>query len=394
MAVSNKLSLGIIFASATLTVMAGSIIAPALNLMRDGLRVAPSSVGLIITTHGLFMALFSPLMGSIIDRKGVRRTYIAALFLYGLAGGAGLLIDSFWVLLVSRACLGIGLAGVFSGINVLILNMYDGIERDRVMGWRGSAQSMGGIIWPLIGGALGTVSWRLPFAVYMVAIPIGLLAIAAVPEPIIQHRDGPDSQSGMSVWTIFRKTPVLLIIYGLMFFTNLLLYALVIFLPQLLEGFGISSTFRISQFITTMTAAGGVTAFVYGKIRSRFSYHVIATMAVALWILAFAIISQASGSGIIAISVALFGVSQGLILPTVMVWVGAVVPPAFRGRFSAYLGTSGYIGQFLSPIVFAPVFMLLNFKGVFLTSAGVGAVWFVLLLVLMGRVGDQQRPSK
>jgi MFS family permease len=394
MAVSKKLSLGIIFASATLTIMAGSIIAPVLNLMRDGLGIAPSSVGLIITTHGLFMALFSPLMGSIIDRKGVRRPYIAALFLYGLAGGSGLLIDSFWVFLVSRACLGIGLAGVFAGINVLILNMYDGIGRDRVMGWRGTAQSFGGVIWPLIGGALGAISWRFPFAVYMVAIPIGLLAIAAVPEPIIQHRSGPNSQSSTSVLTIFRNSPVLFIIYGLIFFGNLLLYSIVVFLPQLLESFGISSTFRIGLFITAMTASAGVTAFVYGKIRSRFSYQVIVTMAVALWMLAFTTISQACGSWIVVVAVALFGVSQGLIMPTVMVWVGAVVPPSFQGRFSSYLGTFGFIGQFLSPILFAPVFMQLGFKGVFLTGAGVGAVWFVLLLAIVGRAGKIKTHSE
>ena len=394
MAVSKKLSLGIIFASATLTIMAGSIIAPVLNLMRDGLGIAPSSVGLIITTHGLFMALFSPLMGSIIDRKGVRRPYIAALFLYGLAGGSGLLIDSFWVFLVSRACLGIGLAGVFAGINVLILNMYDGIGRDRVMGWRGTAQSFGGVIWPLIGGALGAISWRFPFAVYMVAIPIGLLAIAAVPEPIIQHRSGPNSQSSTSVLTIFQNSPVLFIIYGLIFFGNLLLYSIVVFLPQLLESFGISSTFRIGLFITAMTASAGVTAFVYGKIRSRFSYQVIVTMAVALWMLAFTTISQACGSWIVVVAVALFGVSQGLIMPTVMVWVGAVVPPSFQGRFSSYLGTFGFIGQFLSPILFAPVFMQLGFKGVFLTGAGVGAVWFVLLLAIVGRAGKIKTHSE
>ena len=331
MAVSQKLSLSIIFASATLTIMAGSIIAPVLNLMRDGLGVAPSYVGLIITTHGLFMALVSPLMGSIIDRKGVRRPYIAALLLYGLAGGSGLLIDSFWVFLISRAFLGIGLAGVFAGINVLILNMYDGIERDRIMGWRGSAQSLGGIIWPLVGGALGSVAWRLPFAVYMVAIPIGLLAIAVVPEPIIGHQREPNPQSSISVVTIFRKSPVLFIIYGLIFFGNLLLYSIVVFLPQLLEGFGVSSTFRIGLFITAMTASGGVTAFVYGKIRLRFSYPGIVTMAVALWMLAFTLMSQATGTWMIVIAVALFGVSQGLIMPTVMAWVGSVVPPSFRG---------------------------------------------------------------
>ena len=384
MAVSKKFSLGVIFASATLTIMAGSIIAPVLNLMRDALGVAPASVGLIITTHGLFMALTSPLMGSLIDRKGARWPYIAALICYGLAGGSGLLINSFWVLLVSRACLGIALAGIFAGINVLILNMYEGIERDRIMGWRGSAQSFGGVIWPLIGGALGGFSWRFPFAVYMLAIPIGLLAFAAVPEPAIHQQARAQSSGRTSVFRVFRDSPVLLVIYGLMFFGNVLLYSIVIFLPQLLENFGITSTFQIGLFITAMTGAAGVTAFIYGKIRSRFSYRVIVTIAVALWTVAFTTISQAPGSRVIAMAVALFGVSQGLILPTVMVWIGQAVPPSFRGRFSSYLGTFGFIGQFLSPILFAPVFMLVGLRGLFLVGAGVGAVWFLLLLFGLG----------
>ena len=384
MAVSKKFSLGVIFASATLTIMAGSIIAPVLNLMRDALGVAPASVGLIITTHGLFMALTSPLMGSLIDRKGARWPYIAALICYGLAGGSGLLINSFWVLLVSRACLGIALAGIFAGINVLILNMYEGIERDRIMGWRGSAQSFGGVIWPLIGGALGGFSWRFPFAVYMLAIPIGLLAIAAVPEPAIHQQARAQSSGRTSVFRVFRDSPVLLVIYGLMFFGNVLLYSIVIFLPQLLENFGITSTFQIGLFITAMTGSAGVTAFIYGKIRSRFSYRVIVTIAVALWTVAFTTISQAPGSRVIAMAVALFGVSQGLILPTVMVWIGQAVPPSFRGRFSSYLGTFGFIGQFLSPILFAPVFMLVGLRGLFLVGAGVGAVWFLLLLFGLG----------
>jgi hypothetical protein len=50
-----------------------------------------------------------------------------------------------------------------------------------------------------------------------------------------------------------------------------------------------------------------------------------------------------------------------------MVWIGEIVPPAFRGRFSSYLGTAGFIGQFLSPILFAPVFMLGCVKSNFLS---------------------------
>jgi len=377
----TKVSLSVILSAATLTIMAGSIIAPVLNVMRDSLGVAPSAVGLIITTHGLFMALFSPLMGSLIDRKGVKRPFVFALIGYGLAGGSGLLINSYGLLLVSRACLGIALAGIFTGINVLILNMYEGSRRDRVMGWRGSAQSFGGVVWPLIGGALGGFSWHFPFAVYLLAIPIGLLALVFVPEPETQVQAVASAKDETSVFSVFRQSPILFVIYGLMFFANVLLYAIVIFLPQLLETFGIAGTFRIGLFLTAMTGSAGATAFIYGWVRSHFSYRTIITVAVLLWTAAFAFISQATSGPVIAGSVALFGVSHGLILPTVMVWIGNVVPLSFRGRFSAYLGSSGFIGQFLSPILFAPILIIAGIKGVFLVGAGIGACWFLLLLM-------------
>ncbi|MDH3882718.1 MAG: MFS transporter, partial [Desulfobacterales bacterium] len=102
--------------------------------------------------------------------------------------------------------------------------------------------------------------------------------------------------------------------------------------------------------------------------------------AVAIWSVAFTIISQASDIRIIAVSIALFGVSQGLILPTIMVWIGDVIPSSFRGRFSSYLGTFGFIGQFLSPILFAPILIMVGLKGVFMVAAGIGVTWFCLCL--------------
>jgi len=392
---SKRLFLILILTSATLTIMAGSVIAPALNVMRDGLGVTPSSVGLIITTHGLFMALFSPLMGSVIDKIGVRRPFIFALICYGLAGGSGLLINSFEMLLVSRACLGIALSGIFVSINVLILNRYKGGDRDKVMGWRGSAQSFGGVIWPLIGGALGGLSWHFPFAIYMLAIPIGLLAIRVVPEPVSHHQAGLSSDTGTTVFTLLKQNPILLlIIYGLMFFANVLLYVIVIFIPQLLETYGISSTFQIGMYLTAMTGSAGLTAFVYGKIRSRFSYPTIVLIAVVIWSVAFTVVSQASDSRIIAVSMALFGVSQGLILPTVMAWIGDVVPPSFRGRFSSYLGTFGFIGQFLSPILFAPILIMVGLKGVFAVGAGIGITWFFLCLLGLRQINSMKPQMK
>ncbi|KYH27606.1 major facilitator superfamily protein [Halalkalicoccus paucihalophilus] len=96
-------ALWVIVASATLTVMAGAILGPITNEIRIALDVSPSLAGLIITTHGLFIVLCSPFVGALIDRIGPRIPYIAGLFLYALAGGAGLVIESFVPLLLSRS---------------------------------------------------------------------------------------------------------------------------------------------------------------------------------------------------------------------------------------------------------------------------------------------------
>ena len=157
-----------------------------------------------------------------------------------------------------------------------------------------------------------------------------------------------------------------------------------IFLPQLLETFGITSTLRIGLFLTSMTASAGAVSLVYGRIRSRLSYRWIVLLSVTIWTVAFLFLSLATGSNAVIFSVALFGVSQGLIMPTVMVWIGDAVPASYRGRFSSYLGSFGFLGQFLSPILFAPVLILGGLKGVFMTGTAIGAVWLGLVLLFIG----------
>lgn len=376
----TKLVLPILLSSATLTVMAGAIISPVLNLMRDALGIEASYVGLIITTHGLFMAIFSPLMGSLIDKKGIRSPYITGLIVFGVAGSSGLVINNFWVLLASRAIMGIALASIFTCINVLILNIYEGRRRNKIMGWRGSAQSLGGIMWPSLGGALGVISWHLPFSIYLVSIPIGIAAFWAVYDPIVPDKNDHKIQENLSIFSILKNHPIILIIFGLMFFSSFQLYAVIVYLPQLLELFGLSSTLKIGLFITAMATASGAISLVYGKIRGSLSYKAISITGVIIWAIAFFSISKAQAIPVILLSVFLLGAGQGLIMPTVMVWIGDVVPVSFRGRFSSYLGTFGYMGQFLSPLLLAPALIHLGIRGVFSVASFIGVVWFIILI--------------
>ena len=193
------------------------------------------------------------------------------------------------------------------------------------------------------------------------------------------------SNPSVSVFMLIRKVTVLPVILGLTFSGSVLLYVIVIFLPQQLEKFGISSSFTIALFIAAITTSGGIVSFCYGQIRKRLSYQSLAQIGISLWVISFAGLSLAPNPVMTAISAAFFGFSQGIIMPTVMAWIGDIVPVTFRGRISSYLGTSGFIGQFLSPIFFAPVLIRCGLKGVFVAATIFAILWLLFILSFFRR---------
>lgn len=246
------------------------------------------------------------------------------------------------------------------------------------MGWRASANSLG-FIWPLIGGFLGSLSWHYPFGVYLLGIPLGVLGFFTIPETQSKSIQVTDEET--SLLAVFRKNPLLFAIYGLIFFTNILLYVVVIYIPTLLRNVGVSDSASFGLFLMVMIICAGLTSLNYGKIRARFSYKNIVLIAALLWIAGFALLSYGYLLPIIVVSLAFFGIGQGMVMPAIMVWAGETVSPVFRGRVVSYLGTFGFIGQFLSPIIFGAVFLASGLSGVFFAAGGACVLLFLLFLV-------------
>mgnify|MGYP006283545759 CR=1 FL=1 len=407
----TRATLWVILASATLTVMAGAILGPIVPAIQSSLGVSGSRAGLIITTHGALIVLVSPFAGALIDRVGPRRPFIAGLLLYAVGGGAGLGIDAFWPLLASRAVLGVGVAFVYTGITVLIYQLYEGRRMNRALGLRSSANSVGAVIWPLVGGALGTLSWQAPFGVYLIALPLSLLAILTIPETGGRTPDvdgeGTDSESGAEspeadseptdpepseadsetglagVVSVFRRQPTLLGVYLLYFGANALLYVIVVFYPQLLEGVGITSSFSISLYLAANGVAGGVSAAVYDRLLVRTSRPVLVAAALVLWTVAFAGATLVDSPVSAIPSVVGVGLGIGLVFPSAFGWIEALAPVDRRGQFSSYLASAGYTGQFLSPVVFGPLVPVAGVRGVFGAAAITAAAG--LCAVVVGR---------
>ncbi len=247
----------------------------------------------------------------------------------------------------------------------MILRIY-GSEKSRVMGWRGSINSFSASLWPLIGGLLGTISWHLPFGVYMIGVPMGLVSYFTVPEIRDTHQRR--GKEGQPIWHTLREKPVLLVIYGLMFTTYLFLYMNIIYLPGMLEKFGVTNSFHISLFLAVLGFSAGTMAIFYHKFRSALPYDGILLFSFSLWALAFIIGYLAPGKEILVLSVVIYGAGQGLTLPSGMLWVGDVISSSVLGKFSSYIATFGFLGQFAAPILFAPVAVALGLRGVYMSQ--------------------------
>ena len=127
-------------------------------------------IQLILTLPALMITLFSPLMGYLADRFGRKPLLLMMLSIYGLAGGAGFLIDSVNLLLASRALMGIAVAGILSISTTLVGDYFDGPERVRFLGLQSSCMALGGVVFINLGGLLSDWSWRGPFLLYLTGV--------------------------------------------------------------------------------------------------------------------------------------------------------------------------------------------------------------------------------
>lgn len=69
---------------------------------------------------------------------------------------------------------------------VALLTLYSGSVRDRIMGWRTTATTLGGLIRPLFGGALGrghSITTGSLIAAGVAALVLAVLLATSIPDP-------------------------------------------------------------------------------------------------------------------------------------------------------------------------------------------------------------------
>ncbi len=336
--------------SASFTVMSGAIVAAALPQISEVFSYVPGIEvlsRLLLTLHAIFIALFSPMAGMIADKFGRKKLLVWSLLLYALAGTAGTWMDSLWAILGSRVVLGLAVAGLMTASTTLVADHYQGKARDRFLGLQASAMSFGGVLFISLGGWLADTSWRTPFWVYALTIPLIPLATGVIKE----QRDSQRLKIFRNQRLSKNSKLQLLGTYLLILWSMTTFYLAPVQVPFLLNELDptISST-QVGLALAAMTLIGAITSLFFKRLKAKFSTRALYALSFAALGTGYLFIAAANDLVLVTFGLSVSGIGIGFIMPITNSLVMSMVPQAFLGRAMGWISTFVYSGQFLSPL--------------------------------------------
>jgi EmrB/QacA subfamily drug resistance transporter len=184
------LGLALILTAAFMVVLDFSIVNVALASIERELGFSPSAVQWIVTGYAIAFGGLLILGGRAADIFGRRRMFMAGLLVFTAASLAGGLAHDPVLLVASRVVQGAGAALVApSALSLITTGFAEGPERTRALGMYGATASVGFVAGQVLGGVLVQfTSWR---AVFLVNVPVGILAVLLTPWLLGESRREP-----------------------------------------------------------------------------------------------------------------------------------------------------------------------------------------------------------
>jgi len=335
---------------ATLTIMAGIIIAPSLPAIAtrfaDSEHIALLS-RMVLTLPSLFVALSAPLAGMLADRFGRKGLLVIAIALYGVSGASGLIADSLTALLVGRAVLGVAIGAIITLSTALIGDYFTGAERERYLGLQQAFVQLGGVVFVMSGGLLAELHWRMPFVIYGTALILIPAVIFCLTEP--------QRPRALQSTTKLTDAPVNWLVVGtvclLAFLINVSFYTVPSQLQFHMQALNIYNASGFGMVLGAFNLAGGMAALCFGGLKRRLDTTLIFLLGFSLMAAGFGLLSIASRFEGLVLANAILGAGLGIAMPNVMSTAIAHSAPALRGRIAGMAATSIFIGQFISPFV-------------------------------------------
>ena len=325
-----------------LTIISTSAISPALGEISDYFSSADRfMIQLVAVIHALAIVpslFFASWLTSIFSKKKV---LLAGLAIFSVAGMGAVFANSIFSLLFFRIFLGIGLGMVIPFSTALISDFFDGEEKERMMGLSSSFNMLGAMVALTCSGYLAMISWRLPFLIYGVGIPVLILNLIYLPD-VFQDRG---LEKTVKAAIPGRVYPVA----GLMFIFCMIFFILTPTMALFLRDNSLGDARMAGLAISFSTIGGFFSGFSLPKTRKLtgklFFPIMLAIMSMGFWFLYLS-----SVLGIVFLGSAIIGFANRSIFPVFFLHATRDISREQSVQVTAILSSMIYVGQFTAPI--------------------------------------------
>jgi len=324
----------------SLTIMVGSIVAPALPSIAQHLGMEDFA-SLLITLPSLGVVIFAPFAGRLIDKYGAYHCTAIALLLYGALGLSGQWLYGPEIVFVNRILLGAATALTMAGSTTLISQFYFGHKRLAMMAKQGMAIELGGVVFLFVGGLLALNSWNQPFLLYAMAWVFLGMMLLMVPnkypaEPVTTEHDSVNA-SQASLKPIFVTSCIAMTF----FFSGFVV------LPITMEHSGYTED-KIGLFLAFVSLMAVITAHFMPKIYVRCKEKGTLSLAFIFYALSHCAYYFGENPYILILGGVFSGIGFGLSIPLLNHITVERSASKQRGKNLSYFAMAVFLGQFLT----------------------------------------------
>jgi MFS family permease len=359
----------VLLLASCLGVLGAVLLAPVLPDIEDafaGTAGVKALTPIVLTAPALVIGLTAPFAGRVVDRIGRKRLLVAALVVYAFVGTAPLWLPSLQLIVVSRVLVGLTEAVIMTCCTTLLADYFHGAQRERYFGLQVVYTTVAATLFFGIGGALGSHSWRTPFWLYLVSLPLAVAAARFIWQPA-PHRAGPARALPPLPWHRLAAPVGVSLVGGLVF------YVLIVELSFKLDDLGIDSTGAIGAISAVGSLGTAIGAFSFSRLAAR-GPAVTVPLAFAVSGIGLVGLGLAPAVPLVVLFAVVTGLGNGLLLPALLTWALGSLSFEQRGRGTGWWTAAVFLGQFVCPLVVLGLSDAISGLGSALVVVGVAAV--------------------
>ncbi|EMF0421357.1 MFS transporter [Enterococcus hirae] len=340
----GKNSALVVAATCMFAFMGVGLVDPILKTIVAQLDATPAQTTLLFTSYMLVTGVVMLFTGFLSSRIGLKKTLMAGLVIIVVFAGLGGLSNDIGTLIGLRAGWGVGNALFVSTALATIVSILVGNTEKAIMMYE-AALGCGMAVGPLVGGILGSGSWRYPFYGVATLMFIGFLALAILlpeagkPQRKVGFWEGVKALSNHKL----RSVGLIALLYNFGFFT-LLAYA-----PFLLVGYSELEVGFVFFGWGVLLAIASI--FVAPVLEQKFTTYRTILAAFVFFIICLALLGAGSTIQILVpISIVLSGFFQGII-NTLLTTIAMEIPGLPRNVASSSYSFVRFFGGALAPFI-------------------------------------------